>query len=295
MLYNLIISFAMVSFTVGSTLRAATQPHAVPAPEANVAAIHSPRSIDQELDHLTKALQLTSLQRKEIRPLLQEHHDKIQALLDKNATLSRAALQSQIHAISDDTHHRIEALLTQHQKQLAKAMQRRMRREQQNHPPVPSVDPATVRASQAKTIWTNEDLERLSKIPGLISVVGQPLDESGQNEAEQGEFERDVNAPGPQSEEEDPAWYAQQAAQLQEQLESQQADLRDYTKALENVREFGTPAGGLNFDIDNIGITPDSTIDILQNRISETQSELDDLEDLARRNNIPPGVLRGQW
>jgi Spy/CpxP family protein refolding chaperone len=88
--------------------------------------IHTPRSMDDELDHLTKELELTEKQRKQIRPLLQEHHDKIQALFDKNPTLSRQALGPQIHAISDETHHQIEALLTEHQKQLAKAMQKRM-------------------------------------------------------------------------------------------------------------------------------------------------------------------------
>jgi Spy/CpxP family protein refolding chaperone len=88
--------------------------------------IHGPRSIDQELDHLTKDLELTPKQRKQVRPLLEEHHDKIQALIDKNPTLSREALGPQIHAISDETHHQIETLLTDHQKELAKAMQKRM-------------------------------------------------------------------------------------------------------------------------------------------------------------------------
>jgi hypothetical protein len=88
--------------------------------------IHGPRAIDQELDHLTKDLELTTNQRKQIRSLLEQHHDRIQALLDKNPTLSRAALGPQIHAISDETHHQIEKLLTEHQKQLAMAMQKRM-------------------------------------------------------------------------------------------------------------------------------------------------------------------------
>lgn len=88
--------------------------------------VHGPRSIDQELEHLTKDLQLTPQQREQVRPLLEEHHNKIQVLLDKNPTLSREALAPQIHAISDETHHEIESLLTKHQKQLAKAMQKRM-------------------------------------------------------------------------------------------------------------------------------------------------------------------------
>jgi hypothetical protein len=96
------------------------------APAQERQAIHGPRSIDQELDHLTKDLELTANQQKQIRPLLDEHHDKIQALIDKNPGVSRKDLGPQIHAISDETHHEIEALLTDHQKQLAKAMQKRM-------------------------------------------------------------------------------------------------------------------------------------------------------------------------
>jgi hypothetical protein len=84
------------------------------------------RSIDNELDHLTKELELTPDEQKAIRPLLLEHHDEIQALFDKNPGVPRQALSEQIHAISDQTHHKIEGLLTDHQKQLATAMQARM-------------------------------------------------------------------------------------------------------------------------------------------------------------------------
>lgn len=87
--------------------------------------IHTPESIDQKLAQLTKDLELTPEQQKQVRPVLQEHHDKIQALLDKNPTASRQELGPQIHAISDETHHQIHALLTDHQKELEKAMQHR--------------------------------------------------------------------------------------------------------------------------------------------------------------------------
>jgi protein CpxP len=84
------------------------------------------RSIDGELEHLTKELELTPDEQKQVRPLLLEHHDEIQALFDKNPGVPRQALSAQIRAISDQTHHKIEGLLTDHQKQLAKAMQARM-------------------------------------------------------------------------------------------------------------------------------------------------------------------------
>ncbi len=103
--------------------------------------IHGPRSIDQELDHLTKDLEITPNQRKQIRPLLEEHHDRIQALFDKNPGVSRKDLGPQIHAISDETHHQIQVLLTEHQKQLAKAMQERMRAGEESRRPAPSTAP----------------------------------------------------------------------------------------------------------------------------------------------------------
>ena len=87
--------------------------------------IHTPQSIDRELARLTKDLELTPEQQKQVRPLLDEHHDKIQALLDKNPKASRQELAPRIHAISDETHRKIHALLTDHQKELEKAMQQR--------------------------------------------------------------------------------------------------------------------------------------------------------------------------
>jgi hypothetical protein len=99
--------------------------------------VHTPQSIDQELARLTKDLQLTSGQQQQVRPLLQEHHDKIQALLDQNPNASRKDLDPQIHAISDETHREIHALLTDHQKELEKAMQEREHDGQENRNPTP--------------------------------------------------------------------------------------------------------------------------------------------------------------
>ena len=116
--------FALLMTGIAMAQEKAPQPQ---GPNQSRPGIHGPRSIDQELDHLTKDLELTPNQRTQIRPLLEEHHDRIQALFDKNPKVSRQDLGPQIHAISDATHHQIETLLTEHQKQLAKAMQERMR------------------------------------------------------------------------------------------------------------------------------------------------------------------------
>jgi len=105
-------------------------------------AIHTPGSIDQELNRLTKDLELTPAQQTQVKALLQQHHDKIQALLDKNPTATRQALGPQIHAISDQTHSEIHALLNDHQKQLESAMQQRERHSEENRRPAQPVDSA---------------------------------------------------------------------------------------------------------------------------------------------------------
>src|SRR5437660_5385430 len=100
-----------VMFMLGMANPAVAQNNGAQQPSAReqLQHIHTPQSIDQELAHLTKDLQLTPEQQKQVRPLLQEHHDKIQALLDKNPATSRQQLGPQIHAISDETHHQIHA------------------------------------------------------------------------------------------------------------------------------------------------------------------------------------------
>jgi hypothetical protein len=116
-----------------------------PSARQQLQQIHTPQSIDQELARLTKDLELTPEQQKQVRPLLNEHHDKIQALLDKNPTASRQQLGPQIHAISNETHRQIHALLTDHQKELEKAMQQREHNgeEKRRSAPPAAASPAT--------------------------------------------------------------------------------------------------------------------------------------------------------
>ena len=108
---------------LGSAGAAATEagPSQPPSARDQLQRVYTPQSIDDNLARLTKALELTSEQQ-QIRPLLQEHHDRIQTLLDKNPSASRSELGPQIHAISDDTHAKIHALLSNRQKDLEKAL-----------------------------------------------------------------------------------------------------------------------------------------------------------------------------
>ena len=118
--YRVMLTFAMACFTLAQD-DMAQQPSA----RQQLQHIHTPRSIDQELARLTERLELTPEQQQKVRPMLERHHDRIQALLDASPTASRQQLGPQIHAISDETHREIHVLLSAHQKQLEKTLQQR--------------------------------------------------------------------------------------------------------------------------------------------------------------------------
>jgi hypothetical protein len=136
--------------------------------------------------------------------------------------------------------------------------------------------------SKNRVVWTNDDLERLHNL-GLICIVGQMNDEAPKS-----------SQPQPYVKTQDPEWYAEQAAKLRDELERRQAQLSEYRQALEDARSLKETTNGINLDDGDVGITPAAGIEILQERVNETQSDLDALEDLARRNDITPGTLRGQ-
>jgi len=136
---------------------------------------------------------------------------------------------------------------------------------------------------QKPLVWTNDELEKLRGL-GLISIVGQGDEEKPASASVHAGYVKT----------QDPEWYAEQAARLRGELERRQARLDEYRQAIEDARRLKTMTGGINLDEGDIGITPEAGIEILQQRVKEAQAELDDLEDLARRNDIEPGTLRGQ-
>jgi len=136
---------------------------------------------------------------------------------------------------------------------------------------------------QNTLVWTNDDLERLRE-PGLICIVGRMDDETSES----------TSLEQPYVQTQDPEWYAKQAASLRDELERRKAQLDEYSHSIEDATSLKTTTGSINLDEGDIGITPEAGIEILQQRVSETQSEIDALEDLARRNDVEPGALRGQ-
>jgi hypothetical protein len=137
--------------------------------------------------------------------------------------------------------------------------------------------------TQKVRVWTDDDIEKLHDLVP-ISIVG-PTDEDT-SVAEP--------APTPSDITENPAWYAAQAARLREELQYRQAQLRDYRQSLDDARSLKGTTGGIDLVGEDFAITPEAGIEILQQRVSEEQTKLNDLEDLARRNDIEPGTLRGE-
>jgi hypothetical protein len=136
---------------------------------------------------------------------------------------------------------------------------------------------------QSKLVWTNDDLDKLHDL-GLISVVGREDDKKTAWALAPAQYRRTQN----------PEWYAEQAAKLRDELEYRQAQLREYRQALDDARSLRESTGGIDLVGEDFVITPEAGIEVLKQRVNEAQTELDALEDLARRNDIEPGTLRGQ-
>jgi hypothetical protein len=137
--------------------------------------------------------------------------------------------------------------------------------------------------SQNAMVWTNDDLEKLHSL-GLISIVGRIEEETPTS----------APAPRPYVRTQDPEWYAVQAAKLRDELERRQTQLSEYRQAIDDVRNLRKTTGGVNLDEGDLAITPEFGIEILERHVEEVQTEISELEDLARRHDIPPGTLRGQ-
>ena len=149
--------------------------------------------------------------------------------------------------------------------------------------------PAQGNQNQPKKVWTNDDTDRLHS-QGLISIVGQEVSEAAaQAPAEQAETPFPVYA----SRLDDPTWYADQVADLQAELDRRQAALRDQRQAIAQAVDHRITDTGVALDKGSPGMTPAEGLANLQAGVKEIQSYLDELSDLARQHDIPPGVLRG--
>lgn len=151
--------------------------------------------------------------------------------------------------------------------------------------------PAQSNQNQEKKVWTNEDMDQL-RSRGLISIVGQETSQPAAPATSAAFVAAEPAGPVYESRLDDPRWYADTAADLQAQLDKHEADLEQQRAAVALAKDRITQPG-LSLKQDNAGVTPEAGIENLQAQVAETQAMLDELADLARTHNIPPGALRG--
>jgi hypothetical protein len=145
-------------------------------------------------------------------------------------------------------------------------------------------NPSPAQAAKTKKVWTDDDMDQL-RARGLISTFNVASETTAQTPAA-------PSAPATYTTRfDDPDWYAQQAAILQAELDKREATLREAQLNLALAADGITQPGVATY-ASNVGVTPEEGIVILEARAREVQTQLDELSDLARQNNIPPGVLR---
>jgi hypothetical protein len=157
--------------------------------------------------------------------------------------------------------------------------------------PQPVKPAITARAARgadtaAQKVWTNEDIPLLREIAPISIFSGSASSQASQAESPS------VAAGAPKMpyvKELDPRWYAQQRETLQARIDADQQQIRD----IQQIQQSGDGiSGAIPLDKNAPGITPYATVEILQNQIAQIEAQVDDLQDLARRNGIPAAAVR---
>ena len=76
---------------------------------------HGPMSPDKELQHMTKALNLSSDQQSQIKPILQDRHDQMMQI-HQDTSMSRSDKMGKMKSLDDDSNAKVEAVLNDQQK-----------------------------------------------------------------------------------------------------------------------------------------------------------------------------------
>jgi len=87
----------------------------------------------------------------------------------------------------------------------------------------------------------------------------------------------------------DAHWYAQQELPLALSLVDIESQLRSVRESRKTAKGTG---GGVSLEAENVGITPEATIELLEARRVKTQRQIDDLEEEAHRHGVPSGEIR---
>jgi periplasmic protein CpxP/Spy len=123
-LFTLTLAAAM---TLGVSSVALAQDNAAPAQEQGQYGRGGHMDPNRQLEHMTKELGLSADQQAQIKPVLMDRDQKMQALF-QNQSLSREDRRAQMMAIRQDSTTKINAVLNDQQKQKFAAMQEHMGR-----------------------------------------------------------------------------------------------------------------------------------------------------------------------
>lgn len=141
------------------------------------------------------------------------------------------------------------------------------------------------RQDQSKKIYTNDDFGWFNP-----SASAAGASQSGQSVvvASQGSAAASRAEVTPLNPQQDPQWYAKQAASLNDEL----ANVQSHVDALKQFRNTSTGLPtGLVLNAPTEGVSTDNRIAQLESRRDQILQQLDDLADLARVNGLPPGTL----
>lgn len=138
-------------------------------------------------------------------------------------------------------------------------------------------------------IWTNYRVEALRNIApisiiGLVPSAETPATISSANQ---------ITAAGrpyaPYVKEKDPAWYTEEVETRRAQI----AQAETQIKLIQNIRATGVGiSSAISLTQLSVGMTPESTIEILQGQARELHTQVENFQDEARRNGILPIATR---
>lgn len=143
-----------------------------------------------------------------------------------------------------------------------------------------------------KKVWTNDDIDQLrDSEAGGISVVGNtpaPPSDATANQKGAGAPAKPGAAEPKVPKEKDPEWYREQLTPLYAAL----SKINDQIAAAQSAVDGDTRGdAGVSMNVRAPAGTPQEQLVALQKEQSAVQGKIDDLLDMARHNDIPPGDL----
>ena len=91
-----------------------------------------PMSVDDQLEHMSKALSLTSNQQTQIKPLLEARREQMMQM-HQDQSMSHDDRMTKMKALDDDTHAKIDAVLNDSQKAKFAKMQEKREQHMESH------------------------------------------------------------------------------------------------------------------------------------------------------------------